>query len=90
LVSGFGLHSVQRIYLDSPVVILLTTLVHNCKFGDETGLLSVRDNSRSARRKEIILEMLRCDPVIFDTNSIRLVGILSLLGFFYITCTELD
>ena len=51
----------------------LTNLVYNCIFGNEAGLFSVRDSNRSIRRKEFILEMLRNEPVIYESNSIFLV-----------------
>jgi len=43
----------------------------------ENGLLSVWDTSRNARRREIILEMLRSEPVIYEPVSIFQVGFTS-------------
>ena len=58
---------------------MVTDWLRECHGCNEGGLFSVRDTSRSARRKEIILDMLRSDPVIYDPTSIWQVGFSSCL-----------
>lgn len=54
--------------------VLFSDWLNDCCCCIEADLFSVRDTSRSARRKEIILDMLRSDPVIFEPTSIWQVG----------------
>jgi len=57
-----------------PILINSIIIIINKNTQELAGLLSVRDSSRSARRTQIILDMLQLEPVIYETFHILQVN----------------